>query len=430
MELVANARIGDKYEIVRKVGAGAFAEVWLGRDVTTGAQVALKRLLKSQSSDPDVAARFKREAYFLSRVRSDNVARISELVVDPTFGMVLVMEFIEGHLLSFLMQKTLLGVEEAIDLGQDILCGVRDLHMARIIHRDLKPSNVILRPVGEQFRAVIFDFSLSRLQGSPSSSRSDEASEWQDITNAGTTLGTLEYMAPEQIISSRDVTDRSDLYAVGSILYTAVAGEHPFAEHDDNKRALARAKLYQDAPPLATGRSDELARTFEAILAKALARMPHERYSTAQGMLEALERLRTLPGDWGDSFEGAGGRKRPGGSGPRGSTQTRAVRRASSDTYEAVRVPLTRRSVPRTVSGARPALASTPSSSDPPPSSEAPPSSAPLSPSTFSSAPPSAPMPSVPPPAAQEPARGPSLGWLVLVLVVLAAIGALLLARR
>src|SRR5262249_52679046 len=215
----------------------------------TGRRVALKRLRTWHMADDEIAARFQREAYFLSRVESEHVAKISELVVDPVYQMVLAMEFIEGHLLSTLMARTLLSCEEAIELGCDVPRGSRALHAARIVHRDIKPSNIILRPLegGEHFRAVIFDFSLSRLAERPftrdPSRRSFSPTPTMTaITKGNVTLGTLEYMAPEQLLNSHDADERSDLYSVGAILYAAVIGEHPFAEHADLPD-LARAHL-------------------------------------------------------------------------------------------------------------------------------------------------------------------------------------------
>jgi eukaryotic-like serine/threonine-protein kinase len=295
-----------RYEALRKIGEGAFAEVWLAKERSRGNHVALKRLHGAFIDDAEVVERMRREAYFLSRVESEHVVKVAELVVDPVFSVVLVMEYVEGHVLSRLMGGTLLDVEEAIELGIDLLRGLCDLHAVRVIHRDLKPGNIILRPVSGGYRAIIFDFSLSRLARSVASPRPVApipvrfaTPPLRAITRTNVTLGTLEYMPPEQILDSREVDQRSDIYALGAILYTAVAGEHPFAAFE-GARQLARAKLEREAPPIATSRSDPLALEFEVALARALRRRPADRFASALEMLAELRRMRALPGYWED----------------------------------------------------------------------------------------------------------------------------------
>src|SRR5262249_41207257 len=158
----------------------------------------------------------------------------------------------DGELLSDLLDGFTLSIEETVDLAIHIVTGVRDLHAAGIIHRDLKPANIMLRPLpdGER-RAVIFDLGLSR------SERTGAEEEPKSITASAMTIGTLMCMAPEQVVNAHDATIRSDLYAVGAILYRAIAGRFPF-EGDDH--TLARRKLIEEAPPLDTGRIDPIAR--------------------------------------------------------------------------------------------------------------------------------------------------------------------------
>ncbi len=304
-QFAEGAILDGRYAVDRKLGAGAFAEVWLGHRIATGERVALKRPHPPLLQDEEVVERLRREAYFLARVESEHVVKIHEMLVDPVFSLVLVMEYVEGHLLSTLMTSTVLSVEEGVDLGIDLLRGLRDLHAVRIVHRDLKPGNIILRPYGggEGYRAIIFDFSLSRLTKRPlEAPKTPDRSmtpPMKELTRMNVTLGTLEYMAPEQILASRAADERSDVYSVGALLYTAIVGEHPFSEFE-GPRELARAKLDGRAPPLALGRSDALTIELEAVVAKALVRHPAQRYPSAEAMLDELLRLRALPGDWPD----------------------------------------------------------------------------------------------------------------------------------
>jgi serine/threonine protein kinase len=292
-ELPAGTVIGP-YVVERKAGQGAFGAVYAARrDGGDADHYALKMLLDSVVGDPEQVERFKREAAFLSRVTSQHVARMHEFFVDPAHGMILVMEFVEGELLSDLLDAGRLTLEEAMELGFHLLLGLRDLHDAKIVHRDIKPANVMIRrlPSGGH-RAVIFDLGLSRaLQGGTDPERS-----LMSITGASMALGTLQYMSPEQVINARQATERSDLYAVGSILYRAVSGMEPF---EGDERTIARQKLMEEARTYDIGRSDPLAEGLRAFIAKSMRRRPAQRFQTAAEMFEALEEVRRVAAGWG-----------------------------------------------------------------------------------------------------------------------------------
>jgi serine/threonine protein kinase len=261
-------------------------EVWAGENLAVGYKVAIKTMLEAASMDPEVVARFKREAFLLGRIRSDYVARVLDFATDETYGLVLILDLIEGEVFSNTLKRTKLTVEEAIEVGADVVSGLVDLHHANIVHRDLKPSNIILEPRrdGGQ-RAIIVDFGVSRLMKSD-----DPDEEITNITRADMALGTLEYMAPEQMLDSRNVTGASDLYAVGAMLYRAVKGTHAFGTLADIE--LARMKLLHDTPPLDTGRTDDVAKGFEAVVSRAVKRRPADRYKKAEEMLSDLLALR------------------------------------------------------------------------------------------------------------------------------------------
>ncbi len=281
MDFVPGVIVAGRFRLSRIVGSGGMGEVWAADDQKSGTRVALKRLLPAAAKHHEVVARFKREAFLLGRVKSDYVARVIDFVEDEQFGLLLVMEFIEGPSLAQILEERALSVEEAVDLAVDLLHALCDLHDVKIVHRDLKPGNIIMRPLQGRPRAVIVDFGISRLLAT-------EGEEVTGITRANIALGTVEYMAPEQILSSRDVTPITDLYAVGIILFRAVKGHHAFG--DRRGEELARAKLIEEAPPLETGRTDEIALGLSALVARALKKRPAQRYPSAKDMLnEALE---------------------------------------------------------------------------------------------------------------------------------------------
>jgi serine/threonine-protein kinase len=289
------ALVAGLYQVDEKVGEGASGEVWSATNTQSGVKVALKALFSAMIADEEVVARFRREAFFLARAKSDYVAKIYEFINDPVTGMVLVMEFIEGDSLAQIFDGRILSVEQAIAIGLDILSGVADLHAARIIHRDLKPANILMQPQpdGRQ-RAVICDFSLSRLAKRRPRDGS-VATALTELTRGDVALGTVRYMAPEQVLNSRQATERSDLYAVGAILYRGLAGVHAFSEYQ-TIRQIARAKVTGESRPLDTGRKDAVAKGLEAVVGKALRRKPAERYQDAGEMRSALQAL-AVPSD-------------------------------------------------------------------------------------------------------------------------------------
>lgn len=286
MQISPGAVVAGRYRADRKIGSGSMGEVWAGENVAVGYKVAIKTMLEATRVDPEVVVRFRREALILGKIRSDYVARVLDFASDNQYGLVLILDLIEGDPFSNVLKRTKLTVEEAIEVGCDVVSGLVDLHRANIVHRDLKPSNVILepRPDGTQ-RAVIVDLGVSRLMKT-----ADDDEEITNITRADMALGTLEYMAPEQMLDSRGVTGASDVYAVGAMLYRAVAGKHAFGDLQDID--LARMKLLNDTPPLNTGRTDPIGKGFAAVLAKALKRRPAERYKRSEEMLKHLLSLR------------------------------------------------------------------------------------------------------------------------------------------
>jgi eukaryotic-like serine/threonine-protein kinase len=282
--------VAGRYRANRKIGEGAIGEVWEGTHVALGIKIAIKRLLPVHQGSHELVARFRREAFLIGRVRSEHVARVIDFVQDdPAAGPALIMEFIDGESLYELLQRRLLSVEEAVALGSDVLTGLDELHRAQVVHRDLKPGNIIIegRPRGGH-RAVLVDFGMGRII--PKGGVSDGDDEPTGITRNGIALGTLEYMAPEQILNSRGVTGAADLYALGAILFRALTGNFPFT--GDSPMALVRAKLTEDAPAVVLARGDPLAQGLIQIVARALSRDLAYRYASADEMLARLNELR------------------------------------------------------------------------------------------------------------------------------------------
>ena len=276
MQLSPGSEIGS-YVLESLLGSGAFGVVWLGHHKESGERVAVKVLHPEAAVSREVVERFRREAWALSRLTSPHIARMYELLTGEPFQMALVMEYIEGELLSDVFNRARFSIEDALGLGIGILSGVAEMQSMGIIHRDIKPENVILRPNETGWHAVIFDFNLSRVNAKGKTS---------SLTSMHAAIGTVPYMSPEQLLDARRVTEASDVYSVGTILYRAVSGKLPF----DTKESL-REKLQQEAAPLVTGRNDAVGADFERIVNRSLRRRPAERYRSAQEMLTDLTKM-------------------------------------------------------------------------------------------------------------------------------------------
>jgi serine/threonine-protein kinase len=303
MKLRPGALIAGRFRVERRVGAGGMGEVWAGEQTALGVQVALKTLLPSAARNLQIVARFKREAYLLGRIRSDYVARVVDFINDPDDGLVLVMEFVEGEPLSVALDDHRLTVEETLDLGIDLARGLCDLHRAHIVHRDIKPENIILRPLPDGGRrAMIVDFGVGRMFTADERVEEDEE-EITGITHADMAIGTVAYMAPEQILNSRGATGAADIYALGAILYRAAAGQDVFGPLEDAE--YARTKLSSPPTRLELPRFDRAASGLQTLVGRALAKNPSGRFKTADAMLKELVALRDLAGNLAADLDGA-----------------------------------------------------------------------------------------------------------------------------
>jgi serine/threonine-protein kinase len=265
------------------LGSGAFGVVWLAhRSDHPNTRVAIKVLHPAAAVSRENVERFRREAWALSRLQSPHIARMYEFLTGPPFGMALVMEYIEGELLAAVFERARFSIEDARSLGIGVLSGVAEMQSMGIIHRDIKPENVILRPNASGWHAVIFDFNLSRVKSA--------SGKMSTLTAMHAAIGTVPYMAPEQLLDARRVDEASDVYSVATILYRAVAGSLPFDSRDS-----LREKMHQEARPLVSGRTDALGKEFEQIVGKGLRRRPAERFKNAREMLDDLTALVTLP---------------------------------------------------------------------------------------------------------------------------------------
>jgi tetratricopeptide (TPR) repeat protein len=271
------ASIG-RYRVVRKIGEGGMGTVFEAFDEVLGRRIAIKRL---KAVDESARRRFWREARAVARLSHPNVCQLYEVGEDVS-GPFLAMELLAGEPLSARLRREPMSAAEVVALGAGILAALQAIHAAGLIHRDIKPSNVYLTPYGPR----LVDFGLARsLPGVARAKRSKRAARSRvpsgsPITDARLMIGTPRYMAPEQILGGV-VDGRADLFATAAVLYEAVSGKH--AIPGTRLVEVLGATLHSPPAPLPA----PLAR-LDAVLRRALAKLPSERFAGAQEMAEAL----------------------------------------------------------------------------------------------------------------------------------------------
>jgi serine/threonine protein kinase/Flp pilus assembly protein TadD len=258
------------YRIAEKIGAGGMGEVYLAEDTKLKRQVALKFLPAHLAVDDDMRTRFTREAQAAAKLDHPNIVPVHE-VSDFQSRPFIAMAHIEGKPLRDVMKKGKLSLSESVDLTMQICEGLNEAHNAGVVHRDIKPGNIIIDAKG---RARILDFGLATVSGE------------DKLTKTGSTLGTVGYMAPEQIVGKK-VDKRADLFSVGVILYEMITGRRPFT--GDNDAAVVKAITDGTPEPIARFKSG-VTGELQQILDKALAKDPLVRYQHADGMLADLRR--------------------------------------------------------------------------------------------------------------------------------------------
>jgi Tol biopolymer transport system component/tRNA A-37 threonylcarbamoyl transferase component Bud32 len=246
-------RTGDRlgpYEVTGSLGAGGMGEVYRARDTRLGRNVAIKVLAPDASRSPELRARFEREARAISQLQHPNICTLHDVGSDGAIDF-LVMECIEGQTLARRLAAGVPPVDETMAIASQIAGALARAHQAGVVHRDLKPGNVMLMAGGDSRRPVVklLDFGLAGLAESSESGRDRDlaVTTTGPLTARGTVLGTLPYMAPEQI-EGRAADPRSDIWAFGCILYEMLAGRRPFA--GESEASLIGAILEREPAPI------------------------------------------------------------------------------------------------------------------------------------------------------------------------------------
>ena len=261
-----------KYKIVELVGEGAMGVVYRGRDTVLDRSVAIKVMNESIARQDDLRRRFLHEAQAAASLQHPNVVTIFDLG-DVDGHLFIAMEFVEGIDLEKLMESgQLLSLQAKLDIMIDVLTGLSFAHKRGIIHRDIKPANI--RVTGDG-RAKIMDFGVAHLASS-------------SMTTTGSLLGTPSYMAPEQITEGK-TTEQTDIFAVGGVLYQLLTNMKPF--EGPTLQNLFFRIITEDPKPV-SALMPSLPRSFDAIVQKAMAKDPKDRYVNALVMANELSAVR------------------------------------------------------------------------------------------------------------------------------------------
>jgi len=284
MSLAPGTRLGP-YEIVSPLGAGGMGEVYRARDTRLDRDVAIKVLPAAFAQDADRLARFEREAKAVAALSHPNILAIHDIGTVPSTrsgqaATYVVTELLEGETVRERLQAGALPPRKAIDLAVQVARGLAAAHDKGLVHRDLKPDNLFLLKDGQ---VKILDFGLAKTATSDSGASETVAA----ITDAGVVMGTVGYMAPEQV-RGQAVDARADLFTLGAVLYEMLSGRRAF-QHATAAETMTA--ILREDPPELNGPSAALSPALDRVVRHCLEKNPAERFQTARDVAFALESL-------------------------------------------------------------------------------------------------------------------------------------------
>src|SRR5260370_28904269 len=267
-----------RYELDQLVGKGGMADVYKGYDTHFDRTVAVKVFKRE---DEDMLRRFVREARLMASFHNEHLVPIydaGQYLADYETRYYIVMPFMEGGTLRTRIRQSLLSLDEACLVLQDIADALDYIHQQGIVHRDIKASNVLLDGQG---RYYLSDFGIARI--------STDATQ---LTITGNVLGTVDYIAPELFVDNHKADARSDLYSLGVRLFEMVTGQLPFSA--ENQLAVVTMHMNKQ-PPLPSSISEAISPRGERVILKALEKRPEQRYNTATALADPSSPAPTLP---------------------------------------------------------------------------------------------------------------------------------------
>ncbi len=277
MPLASGTRLG-RYQILNPLGAGGMGEVYRAHDTRLDRLVAIKILPAELSRDPERRARFEREARAVAALNHPHICTLYDVSHHEEVEF-LVMELLDGETLAARLKRGRLQIPEVLSCASEIADALDKAHGLGIVHRDLKPANVMLTRSG----AKLLDFGLAKLRAEETPT-AGAPTQTTPLTGHGQILGTLHYMAPEQL-EGASVDARADLFALGTIVYEMVTGRRAF---DGSSQAGLIGAILHATPPLMTRTMPDAPPALERLVAVCLSKDPEDRWSTAHDVLLQL----------------------------------------------------------------------------------------------------------------------------------------------
>ena len=277
MELTTPGRVlGGRYRLVEPLARGGMATVWVADDPVLSRRVAVKILRADLALDEATRARFRHEAIAAARLSHPNIVSTYDTGDDDGIAYI-VMELVDGPTLRYLIdERGGLPVSAVINIGKQVADALDAAHQAGLVHRDVKPANVLVPPTGP---VKVTDFGIAKAAGG------------DDLTRTGTVMGTARYLSPEQV-NGRPTDARTDVYALGLLLYESLLGHPPFG--GDTDIATAMARLTTSAPAVRAERP-EVSSALDDVIHRCMARQPAARFASAAEVRDALDRARIDP---------------------------------------------------------------------------------------------------------------------------------------
>jgi len=280
MALATGTKLGP-YEIQAPLGAGGMGEVYRARDTRLGRDVAIKVLPSHLSSDPDLKARFEREAKAISALSHPHICHLYDIGSQAGTDY-LVMELLEGESLADRLKKGPLPLKQALQYGIEIAEALDKAHTNGIVHRDLKPGNVMLTKSG----AKLLDFGLAKpVQNLATAASGSMATMSKPLTVEGMIVGTFQYMAPEQL-QGHDADARSDLFTLGTVLYEMMTGKRAFA---GKSQISVMSAILENEPEPVSSAQPLASPALDHVIQRALAKDPNDRWQTSRDLIHELK---------------------------------------------------------------------------------------------------------------------------------------------
>ena len=282
MPIASGTRLGP-YQILSKLGEGGMGAVYKARDTRLDRTVAIKVMAALSQADPHSRTRFEREAKVLASFDHPHICALHDVGREGEIDFI-VMPFVRGETLAARLATGPMPLAQVIETASQIADALDRAHGHGIIHRDLKPGNVMLTKTG----ARLLDFGLARLEEAPAAGNTEDLATRSVLTKAGTVMGTVPYMSPEQL-NGKEVDSRTDIWAFGCVLYEMIGGRSPFAGESD--AAVMGAILRSEPEPLSKTRSD-VPPVLDEIVSGALAKDPEDRWQNMRDVKRALAMAR------------------------------------------------------------------------------------------------------------------------------------------